>query len=145
MKTVAKNRRATFDYEVLETFEAGIQLLGWEAKACRTNLADLSGAYVSFHGGKAVLKKMTIRPYPFASGVNPDDTTRDRPLLLHAKELARLKAASDEKGMAIVPIEVRAGKHIKVILILGRGRKQFDKREKIKERESKKRAKMQTE
>ncbi len=143
MKTVAQNRRARFDYEIVETFEAGIQLLGWEAKACRAHLADLSGAYVSFHGGKPVLKKMTIRPYPFASGVHPDDTTRDRVLLLHAKELDRLKTASDEKGMAIVPLEVKAGRHIKVILVLGRGRKQFDKRQKIKERESKKRAKMQ--
>lgn len=143
MKIVAQNRRARFDYEILETFEAGIQLLGWEAKACRTHLADLSGAYLSFHGGKPMLKKMTIRPYPFASGVNPDDTTRDRLLLLSAKEIDRLKSASDEKGMAIVPIDVKAGKHIKVTLALGRGRKQFDKREKIKDRESKKRAKMQ--
>ena len=143
MKIVAQNRRARFDYEIVETYEAGIQLRGWEAKACRTHLADLSGAYVSFHGGKPMLKKMTIRPYPFASGVNPDDTTRDRLLLLHAKELAELKTASDEKGMAIIPLEVKAGKHVKLVLALGRGRKQFDKRAKIKDRESKKRAKMQ--
>lgn len=143
MKTVAQNRRARFDYEVVETFEAGIQLLGWEAKACRTHLADLSGAYVSFHGGRPMLKKMTIRPYPFASGVDPDSTTRDRLLLLRAKEVEQLKTASDEKGMAIIPLEVKAGRHIKVTLALGRGRKRFDKREKIKERESKKRAKMQ--
>lgn len=143
MKIVAKNRRARFDYDIVESFEAGIQLLGWEAKACRTHLADLSGAYVSFLGGKPVLKKMTIRPYPFASNVHPDDTTRDRTLLLHRKELDRLKTASDEKGMAIIPLEVKAGRHIKLILALGRGRKRFDKRQKIKERESKKRAKMQ--
>lgn len=144
MKTVAQNRRARFDYEIVETFEAGIRLLGWEAKACRAHLADLSGAYVSFVGGAPVLKKMTIRPYPFASGVIPDDTTRDRVLLLHRQESDRLKTASDEKGMAIIPLEVKAGRHIKVLLALGRGRKQFDKRQKIKERESKKRAKMQT-
>lgn len=143
MKIVAQNRRAKFDYEIVETFEAGIMLLGWEAKACRAHLADLSGAYVSFQSGKPVLKKMTIRPYPFASGVNPDDTTRDRALLLSAKEIAKLASAADEKGMAIVPLEVKAGRHIKITLMLGRGRKRFDKREKIKERESKKRAKMQ--
>ena len=90
-----------------------------------------------------MLKKMTIRPYPFASGVNPDDVARDRLLLLKAKELEKLKAAADEKGMAIVPLEVKAGKFIKLTLALGRGRKRFDKREKIKERESRKRAKMQ--
>jgi len=145
MKTVAQNRRAKFDYEIIETFEAGIILLGWEVKSCRTHLADLSGAYVSFQSGKPMLKKMTIRHYPFASNAILDDTTRDRALLLHAKELGRLRTMSEEKGMAIVPLEVKAGKYIKVVLALGRGRKQFDKREKIKERESKKRAKMQVE
>ncbi len=143
MKIVAQNRRAKFDYEIVETYEAGIQLLGWEVKACRMNLADLSGAYVSFRGKKPVLKKMTIRPYPFASNVIPDDTTRDRLLLLHARELSKLETASEEKGMTIVPLDIKAGRHIKVTLALGRGRKKFDKREKIKERESKKRAKMQ--
>lgn len=145
MKTVAQNRRAKFDYEIVETFEAGIMLLGWEVKSCRMNLADLSGSYVSFAGGKAMLKKMTIRVYPFASNAVLDDQARDRALLLHAKELDRLKTMSDEKGMAIIPLELKAGKHVKLIIAVGRGRKQFDKREKIKDRESKKRAKMQTE
>ncbi len=144
VKIVAQNRRARFDYEIVETFEAGIQLLGWEVKSCRMNLADLSGAYVSFVGGKPSLKKMTIRVYPFAANAIQGDQSRDRLLLLHARELEKLKTASDEKGMAIIPLEVKAGKHIKIVLALGRGRKQFDKREKIKERESKKRAKMQT-
>lgn len=144
METVAKNRRATFEYDVLETFEAGIRLLGWEAKACRMKLADLSGAYVSFVSGEPVLKKMTIRPYPFASGLVPEDATRDRPLLLKKKELDRLRTASDEKGMAIIPLEVKAGKFIKVTLALGKGQKQFDKRQKIKERDSKRRAQQRT-
>lgn len=143
VKTVAQNRRARFDYEILETYEAGIQLLGWEVKSCRTHLADLSGAYVSFVGGRPMLKKMSIRAYPFSSNANPDDIARDRLLLLHAKELDKLKTATDEKGMAIIPLEVKAGRHVKIILALGRGRKQFDKRAKIKDRESKKRAKMQ--
>lgn len=145
VKTVAQNRRAKFDYEIVETFEAGIQLLGWEVKSCRMNLADLSGAYVSFVGGKPSLKKMTIRTYPFASNAVLDDQGRDRLLLLHAKELERLKTLSDEKGMAIIPLELKAGKHIKLVIAVGRGRKQYDKREKIKDRESKKRAKMQVE
>lgn len=143
MKTVAQNRRARFDYEIVDTYEAGIRLLGWETKACRMNLADLSGAYVWFNGDVPLLKKMTIRPYPFSSGIDPADTTRDRLLLLRAKEIEKLKTASDEKGMAIVPLEVKAGRHVKLVLALGRGRKRFDKRQKIKERESKKRAKMQ--
>lgn len=143
MKAVAQNRRARFEYELIDTFEAGMHLLGWEAKACRMKLADLSGAYVSFHGGKPMLKKMTIRPAPFMSGIDPAETTRDRLLLLHAKELATLQAAADEKGMTIVPLEVKAGRHVKIVIAIGRGRKRFDKRQKIKERESKKRAKMQ--
>lgn len=143
MKIVAQNRRAKFDYEIVETFEAGIQLLGWEVKSCRTHLADLSGAYVSFVSGRPMLKKMTIRIYPFAAAAILDDTARDRLLLLSTKEIEWLKTGSDEKGMAIIPLEVKAGKHIKITLALGRGRKQFDKREKIKDRESKKRAKMQ--
>ena len=145
MKTVAQNRRAKFDYEIVETFEAGIQLVGWEVKSCRMNLADLSGAYVSFVGGKPALKKMSIRVYPFAANAVLDDQSRDRLLLLHTKELDRLKTLSDEKGMAIIPLELKAGKHIKLVIAIGRGRKQFDKREKIKDRESKKRAKMQVE
>lgn len=145
MKTIAKNRRATFDFEIIETFEAGIQLTGQEVKACRMNLADLSGAYVSFAHAAPVLKKMTIRPYPFASDALLQDSSRDRVLLLHAKEIERLQRSTDEKGMSVIPLEVKAGKYIKVVLGLGRGRKQFDKREKIKEREAKKRSKMQTE
>lgn len=145
MKIVAKNRRATFDFEILETFEVGIQLTGQEVKACRMNLADLSGAYVSFTHATPVLKKMTIRPYPFASNALLQDPSRDRILLLHTKEIDQLKRATDEKGMSVIPLEVKAGKYIKVVLGLGRGRKQYDKREKIKEREAKKRSKMQGE
>lgn len=143
MQVVAQNRRARFDYEIFEKTEAGIELKGWEVKSCRMKLVDLSGAYVSFVGNKAVLKKMSIRPYPFASGILPDDVARDRPLLLHAKELARLQGQIEEKGIAVIPLEVKAGKFIKVILAIGKGRKRFDKRHKIKERETKKRAKMQ--
>ncbi len=143
MAIVAQNRRAKFDYEIIETLDAGIRLVGWETKSCRMKLADLSGSYVSFVGDEPMLKKMTIRPYPFAKNVTPDETTRDRPLLLHAKEIAHLQNAVEEKGMALIPLAVQAGRFIKITLALGRGRKKFDKRHKIKDRESKKRAKMQ--
>lgn len=134
MKIVADNRRARFDYEILDTVEAGLMLTGGEVKSCRSGHANLSGAYVSFFGGKPVLKKMKISPYAFAA--QPDyQPERDRPLLLKKSELARLQARIAEKGLAIIPLEVRAGKYIKVLLGVGRGRKKTDKRARIRERE----------
>lgn len=134
MKTVAQNRRARFDFEILDTVEAGILLTGAEAKSCRAGHVNLAGAYVSFLGGKPVLRKVKISPYAYAlqPGYDPE---RDRPLLLKKSEAAKLAARSDEKGLAMVPLEVRAGKFIKVLLGVGRGRKKIDKRARIKERE----------
>lgn len=134
MKVVAQNRRARFDYEILETVEAGIMLTGPEAKSCRSGHVNLAGAYVSFHGGSARLKNSKISAYPFSKGA-PHEEMRERALLLSAHELGKLQKALQEKGMSLVPLEVRAGKHIKVLLGLGRGRKRIDKRQRIKERE----------
>ena len=135
MKVVAANRRAKFDYEILETVEAGITLTGPEVKSCRLGQVNLAGSYVSFLGGKPVLKQMKISLYKYA-GNQPDyDPGRDRLLLLKKSELARLEASQAEKGIAIVPLEVRAGKFIKIAIVLGRGRKRLDKRQRIRERE----------
>jgi SsrA-binding protein len=82
-----------------------------------------------------VLKQAKITAYPFASGLESYDPGRDRELLLNASELRKLQGGTEEKGMTIVPLEVRAGKYIKVLLGLGRGRKRIDKRQRIKERE----------
>ena len=135
MKVVAANRRAKFDYEILETVEAGIQLTGPEVKSCRLGQVNLAGSYVSFLGGKPVLKQMKISPYKYAGNMADYEPGRDRPLLMKKSELTRLEAAQAEKGVAIVPIEVRAGKFIKIAIALGRGRKRLDKRQRIKERE----------
>lgn len=135
MKIVAQNRRARFDYEILETVEAGIMLTGQEVKSARSGGMHLSGAYVSFLGGKATLKQAKILPYKYASGLDGYDPGRDRALLLHAKERDRLIGSSAEKGMTVLPLEVRAGRTVKVLLGIGRGRKKGDKRQKIKERE----------
>jgi SsrA-binding protein len=134
MKTVASNRRARFDYEILETIEAGIQLTGAEAKSCRMGHVDLAGSYVSFSGKQAVLKHLKIHPYKFA---RPENQTieRDRVLLLGRKDLDQLSSSSAEKGVSIVPLEVRAGKYIKIQIGIGRGRKSHDKRQAIRERE----------
>jgi SsrA-binding protein len=135
MKMVAQNRRARFDLEILDTVEAGIILTGQEVKSCRLGHVNLSGSYVSFFGGKPVLKQVKISPYPFALPLPEYQPDRDRELLLSKHEGEKLAAAATEKGMAIVPLEVRAGKYIKVLLGLGRGRKRADKRQRIKERE----------
>lgn len=141
MKVVAQNRRAKFDYEILETVEAGMMLTGQETKSCRLGHCDLKGAYVSFQSSAPLMKQMTIRPYP-AAGPQPDyQPSRTRQLLLSKSQIEHLETASTEKGLTVVPLEVRAGRFIKVLLGVARGRKQFDKRQKIKERDMKKRLK----
>lgn len=139
MKIVAQNRRARFDYEISETLEAGIVLTGQEVKSARLGHINLAGSYVSFLQGHPVLKQAKISPYAFASGLENYEPGRDRPLLLKKSELARLEASQAEKGASIVPLEVKAGKFIKVVLGLAKGRKRVDKRQRIKEREMGKR------
>ncbi len=135
MKIVAKNRRATFDYEILETVEAGIMLTGPEVKSCRLGQMSLLGSYISFFGGKPVLKQAKISPYKYAGPMPDYDPGHDRELLLRKNQAAKLEALQAEKGISIIPLEVRAGKFIKVLIGIGRGRKRFDKRQKIKERD----------
>lgn len=134
MKVVATNRRATFDLEIVEKLEAGMMLTGAEVKACRNGNISLTGAYISFLGGKPILKKAKIAPYAYAFNVDYQPE-RDRPLLLTKSQIANLASVTAEKGMTIVPLEVRAGKYIKVLLGVGRGRKRLDKRQRIKERD----------
>ncbi len=135
MKTVAYNRRARFDYEITETMVAGIMLTGQEVKSCRMGHADLSGSYVSFHGGKAIIKQMKIMPYKFASQLEGYEPGHDRSLLLKAVEVEKLKTLSDQKGITIIPLEIQAGKFIKLLIGIGRGKKTIDKRRVIKERD----------
>ena len=135
MKVVAQNRRARFDFEITDTVEAGIILSGQEVKSCRMGHVNLLGSYVSFFGGVAVLKHAKISPYAFATVGGEYDPGHDRQLLLKKPEAARLASVIAEKGVTLVPLEVRAGKFIKVLIGVGRGRKRADKRARIKERE----------
>ncbi|KKW39770.1 MAG: SsrA-binding protein, partial [Candidatus Peribacteria bacterium GW2011_GWC2_54_8] len=105
VKIVAQNRRARYDYEILDTVEAGLMLTGQEVKSCRNGNANLAGSYVSFLHGKPVLKGMKIAAYQFASGLESYDPGRDRPLLLSKADVQRLQSASDEKGITIIPLE----------------------------------------
>ena len=135
MKSVAQNRRAKFDYEIIDTIEVGIQLTGQEVKSARSGNISLGGSYVSFLDQAPVLKKASISPYHHASGLENYNPERDRLLLMKKSEIEKLQSAAAEKGVSIIPLEVRAGKFIKVILGLGRGRKRHDKRQRIKDRE----------
>jgi SsrA-binding protein len=145
VKTVAKNRRATFDYEIFDRMTAGIVLSGQEAKSAREGHADLAGAYVSFRGNVPILKHLKIRRYRFAADIGDYDPARDRVLLLKKSEAAKLKVMSEQKGVAVIPLEVQAGTFIKVVLAVARGRKTVDKRSRIKERDVEKRLRTQGE
>lgn len=139
MKVVAQNRRARFDYEITDTVEAGLVLSGQEVKSCRLGQVNLSGGYVSFFGGKATLKQAKISPYKYAGPMPDYDPGHERMLLLKKTDLLKLEAKQNEKGVSIIPLEVRAGRFIKVLIGIGTGRKRVDKRQKTKERETSRR------
>ena len=135
MKVVAQNRRAKYDYQILDTIEVGIILTGQEVKSCRQGNMNLAGSYVSLLGNKPMLKNASIAAYKHASGLENYNPGRDRGLLMKKAELKKIEAQLAEKGVSVVPLEVRAGRYIKVLLGLGKGKKKLDKRHSIKERE----------
>lgn len=135
-ESIAKNRRARHDYEILDTWEAGIVLNGTEVKALREGKANLSDAYGVVKDGELWLLNLHIAPYERGGYVN-HDPTRTRKLLLHRKEIRRLIGATEKKGLTLVPLELYfKGGIAKVALALGRGKKLHDKRHDIKEREA---------
>ncbi len=133
---VATNRRARFDYEIVDTWEAGLQLLGPEVKSLREGRANLGDAFATIHRGEAWLEKLHISPYEPATRDNPVDPQRRRKLLLHRREIDRLDGRVAEKGLTLVPLRVYfRGGRAKVELALARGKQRHDKRETIKRRE----------
>jgi SsrA-binding protein len=134
-KTIVRNRRARFDYDVLDSLEAGIALLGPEVKSLRAGLANLADAYATVRRGQAFLHHLHISPYPQAGRENPEPR-RDRRLLLHRREIARLAGELGDPGTTLVPLSLywKEGR-CKVELGLVRGRKKGDKREAIRRRE----------
>jgi SsrA-binding protein len=134
-KLVATNRKARFEYEILETVEAGIALLGPEVKSLRAGNASLADAYAVVRGREAFLVGAHISPYAQASRENPDPR-RERKLLLHRAEIARLGGRLAERGLTLVPLQLyfRDGR-AKVELALARGRRRHDRREAIARRE----------
>jgi SsrA-binding protein len=135
-KLVATNRKARFEYEILDTFEAGIALLGPEVKSLRAGNANLGDAYAIVRRGEVFLVNAHIGPYDQAGRANAAPR-RERKLLLHRAEIERLRGRVAERGFTLVPIELyfKAGR-AKVQLGLARGKKTHDKRQTIRERES---------
>jgi len=137
MEDLISNRKAHHNYEILETLEAGIVLLGTEIKSLRNHGGNLQESYVVFHLGQAYLKNSSIAPYKFGNIYNHEER-RERKLLLHKRELLRLKSVIDEKGLTIIPLGMYL-KHglVKVRLAVAKGKKAYDKRAAIKARQAK--------
>ncbi len=135
MKIVAINRRAKFDYEIVDTLTAGIILTGQEVKSCRLGHINLAGAFISLRSGRPVLKGMSISRYSFAGPDPHYDMKRERELLLQKREMEQLLSAETSKGLTIIPLQMTADRYIKLTIGIARGRKKFDKRQVIKERD----------
>ena len=134
-RTLVSNRRARFEYEILEKLDAGIALLGTEVKSIRNGKANIQESYADIRDGEVFLIGAHISPYEQASHFN-HDPVRDRKLLLKANEIKRLSGKVLEKGLTLVPLRLYTKGHlIKLELGVGRGKKLHDKRETIKKRE----------
>jgi SsrA-binding protein len=136
MKTVAHNRKASFNYDLLETFEAGIALQGSEVKSIRDGRISLKESYAEVKNGEVFLISAHIRPYEAANRFN-HDPRRDRKLLLHRREIKRLTGKIKEKGLTLVPTKVLLNDQgrVKVEIALAKGKKTYQKREAIKARD----------
>lgn len=132
---MCSNRKAYHDYFILETFEAGLALLGPEVKSVRQKEVSLEGAFVRAENGQAEILNMYVKPYKFNSLSEPDPT-RPRRLLLNRREIRKLQAASEIKGQTLVPLEIYFKRGwAKVKVALAKGKHLYDKRESLKKKD----------
>lgn len=137
IKIVCQNRKAYHDYIIEETVEAGMQLLGTEVKSLRDGRANLSDSYVIIKDSEVFLFNCHISPYSHGNIMN-HDPLRTRKLLLHKREIERLKGKAQQKGFTLIPLKIYfKGSYAKVEIGLAKGKKVYEKREAIKEREAK--------
>lgn len=137
IRVLIDNRRARHEYELLDTFEAGVSLLGSEVKSLRGGLGNLQEAFVQLKDDGAWLLGLHISPYAWATQ-EQHAASRPRRLLLHHHELAKMWKATRQKGMTVVPVKIYLkGSRIKVEVALARGKKLHDKRQSLKERDAK--------
>lgn len=135
-RTIAKNRKAFHDYEMLETFEAGIELTGTEVRSLRDNNCQLTDTFALIRDGQAWLNNLHIAPFTNGNIANVDPD-RKRRLLLHKKQIRYLAEKTQEKGLSIVPLKIYFNDRnlVKVEIALARGKKLYDKRNSMKERD----------
>ena len=136
MPVYATNKKARFDYEILDTLEAGLVLTGQEVKSIRSGQAKLTGGFITFHADDAFLINVHVPRYKHAGALLDYKPDRSRKLLLKKKEIDYLRGKIQERGLTVVPLSFYTkGPHIKVEIGLGRGKKKYDKRVAIKKRD----------
>ncbi|MFA8343255.1 MAG: SsrA-binding protein SmpB [Rhodothermaceae bacterium] len=136
-KNVTVNRKARFEYHILQTYEAGLVLVGTEVKALRQNKANLTDAYAAIRDGEVWLLNAHIGVYDFGN-INNHEPLRERKLLLNFKEIKKLKNQVNEKGNTLIPLRIYFTKgKAKLELAVAKGKKMFDKREDIKKKDQK--------
>ena len=135
---LVSNRRAGHDYEILETFEAGIILVGTEIKSLRNHGGSLQDAYVDVKGSEMWMLNSSIAPYSFGNIYNHEDK-RPRKLLMHKREIERIRRTIQEKGLTVIPLGIFLNKKgiAKVKIAIAKGKKDYDKRESLKAKEAK--------
>lgn len=135
MKIIAKNKKAFFNYEILDKYHCGISLLGWEVKSIRNNKVNLANSFCYFKNNELFISNMHISPYMLLKC----DENRSRKLLLKKSELKKIQSLKDTKSIAIIPLNIYWDRSfVKVTIGIAKGRKKHDKRIYIKERDSKK-------
>lgn len=138
MADLVKNKKVGLNYELLSTYEAGLELFGYEVKSLRAKNGSLEGARVTVRGGEAYLVNASISPYQPLNTPDSYDPERPRRLLLNKKEIAELEGFESKKGLTLVPISVYSkGRNLKLSVAVARGKKKHDKRQTLKERDAK--------
>lgn len=139
MPVLTENKKAYFNYEILESFEAGIELKGFEVKAVKSGLASLTGAFATIHDSQIFLTNFQIQPYQPKNTPADYNPTRSRRLLLNKKEITYLASKMPAERLTLVPLKLYTkGNLVKVELGLARGKRKYEKREAIKKRDVKK-------
>ncbi|HEY9785583.1 MAG TPA: SsrA-binding protein SmpB [Candidatus Obscuribacterales bacterium] len=137
IKVVADNRRARHEYEVIEVYETGIELVGTEVKSMRNGKANLQDSFARIENGELWLYNCHISPYDYGNRFN-HDPVRKRRLLMHKREITKLKSKTQEKGLTLVPLKLFfKGNWAKLDLALAKGKQLYDKRQSIAKRETK--------
>lgn len=137
MQILINNKKAYFNYEILEKYVAGIELFGFEVKSIKSGQGSLEGAYLTIRGGEAYLIGANIPAYQTKNAPESYNPTRNRRVLLTKKEIGELALSEAKKGQTIVALAMRdVGRKIKLEISVARGKKQFDKRETIKKRDT---------